>query len=467
MGQALSPVKDDEEMQFPRTPLTLGSPAPTSGKKQIIKCPLANRSQSTGQMISADQQMQLREENPDHALAQEKEEEEEEEGQETTKCSSPVPETEASVQLRNKLHASILPNLPPPSRLSSRRGSALPMEIHNWPVNPHIFQNCFPFHIIFDYDLTIRYMGISLSRILPKAICSEAKLTDYFDLSRPSVPLTYENIRESIHNVFILCTKENFITMGSSAKPSGDENDKTKDALQFRGQMIPTSSKDNRCQILFLASPRISTIEELEHQGLYLSDIPVHDVTRDLLLLNRHFRVEMNIATELEKTKKELQKQKTEVEKEKKRADDLLHAMLPRSVADELISGNEARAMDYSKVTILFSDIKGFTTICNRCQPMQVVGMLNTLYTRFDALLEIHNVYKVSCNTEREKKREAGGKKEGGGDRENEREGGRERERERERECVCVCVYLFVYFVYLGVSKGTLVLITVNLVKST
>ena len=459
MGQALSPVIDGEEMQFPRTSLMLGSPTPTSEKKQIIKCPLANRSQSTGQMISDDQQQQLREENPDHALAQEKEEEEEEEeGQETTKCSSPVPETEASVQLRNKLHASILPTLPPPSRLSSRRGSAVPMEIHNWPVNPHIFQNCFPFHIIFDFDLTIRYMGISLSRILPKAICSEAKLTDYFDLSRPSVPLTYENIRESIHNVFILCTKENLITMGSSAKPSDDENDKTKDALQFRGQMIPTSSKDSKCQILFLASPRISTIEELEHQGLYLSDIPVHDVTRDLLLLNRHFRVEMNIATELEKTKKELQKQKTEVEKEKKRADDLLHAMLPRSVADELISGNEARAMDYSKVTILFSDIKGFTTICNQCQPMQVVGMLNTLYTRFDALLEIHNVYKVSCNTEREKKREGGGRRRG-------REGGRERERERERERDGV--YIFVYFVYLGVSKGTLVLITVNLVKST
>ena len=158
--------------------------------------------------------------------------------------------------------------------------------------------------------------------------------------------------------------------MTAATSKTAEDGKEAKDALQFRGQMIPTSSKDANCQILFLVSPRISTIEELKHIGLYLSDIPIHDVTRDLLLLNRHFRVEMNIATELEKTKKELQKQKSAVEKEKKRVDDLLHAMLPRSVADELISGKEDQATDYSMVTILFSDIKGFTTICNQCQPL-------------------------------------------------------------------------------------------------
>lgn len=388
-------------MDFEPTPIALSSgQCPVVG---ALECPMANRSHSTGQMITADQQLLLREDNPDHALTNE--DSGEDSGVSSSSCKSPVPDTEETnglrVQLRNKLlqskingHAPLLPTLPGASRIASRRGSTIPLEFNNWPITPHIFQNCFPFHIIFDIDLTIRYMGISLSRILPKAICSEAKLTDYFDLSRPAVPLTYKNIRESIHNVFILCTKQDKITNGST-KPD-DESGEVREALQFRGQMIPTSSKDANCQILFLASPRISTIEELEHQGLYLSDIPVHDVTRDLLLLNRHFRVEMNIATELEKTKKELQEQKSAVEKEKKRADDLLHAMLPRSVADELIRGNEARAMDYSKVTILFSDIKGFTTICNQCQPMQVVGMLNSLYTRFDALLEINNVYKVS-----------------------------------------------------------------------
>lgn len=392
----LTPLADDVEMNFQQSPLVLSHyspPCDEGDQQQVLRCPMAaqaNRSNSTGQMITTDQQMELLGENPDHELAQD--------SGGITNPKSPIPDTDETnglrVQLRHRmLPNSILPSLPTASRIASRRGSAaISGEFMNWPITPHIFATCFPFHIIFDFNLTIRYMGISLSRILPKAIGSEAKLTDYFDLSRPSVPLTYKNIRESIHNIFILCTKQDKIA--GNSKTSEGEN--SKDALQFRGQMIPTSSKDGNCHILFLASPRISTIEELEHQGLYLSDIPIHDVTRDLLLLNRHFRVEMNIATELEKTKKELQEQKSEVEKEKKRADDLLHAMLPRSVADDLITGKEAKAMDYPIVTILFSDIKGFTTICNQCQPMQVVGMLNALYTKFDALLEKNNVYKVS-----------------------------------------------------------------------
>ena len=394
----LTPLADDIEMSFEQSPLVLSTYAPPSTAEdsqpqQILQCPMAgvsNRSNSTGQMITADQQMQLIGENPDHELAPH---------DRITSPKSPIPDTDETNGLRVQLRShpkmmphSILPSLPGASRITSRRGSAaISGEFINWPVTPHIFATCFPFHIIFDINLTIRYMGISLSRLLPKAICNEAKLTDYFDLSRPSVPLTYKNIRDYIHNIFILCTKQNKI-----AAKSDKSSEDTKDALQFRGQMIPTSSKDGNCHILFLASPRISTIEELEHIGLYLSDIPIHDVTRDLLLLNRHFRVEMNIATELEKTKKELQDQKSAVEKEKKRADDLLHAMLPRSVADDLITGKEAKAKDYSIVTILFSDIKGFTTICNQCQPMQVVGMLNALYTKFDALLEKNNVYKVS-----------------------------------------------------------------------
>ena len=164
--------------------------------------------------------------------------------------------------------------------------------------------------------------------------------------------------------------------------------------------MVPLSSHDPMAPILFLSSPRINSVEELELQGLYISDIPIHDVTRDLILLNRHFRVEMSIAEQLEKTKHDLEVQKAIVQEEKARADRLLHAMLPPSIARELTSGAKASATEYSSVTILFSDIKGFTTICNRCAPMCVVGMLNNLYTRFDSLIEKHNVYKVGVAVE-------------------------------------------------------------------
>ena len=108
--------------------------------------------------------------------------------------------------------------------------------------------------------------------------------------------------------------------------------------------------------------------------------------------------MEMKIAKELEETKRDLEVQKAQVQEQKDRADRLLHAMLPPSVAQQLQSGANASATEYSCVTILFGDIKGFTHVCHRCPPMAVVGMLNRLYTRFDNLVEKHNVYKV-CRT--------------------------------------------------------------------
>ena len=287
---------------------------------------------------------------------------------------------------------SVTSNMPRPqlpafsmSRFQSRRGSTVPWDGSDWPITVHLFQLCFPFHIIFDKDLSIRYMGVSLTRLLPKAIITGARLNDYFDLDRPKIGFNYNNIRTSLHNNFVIFTKSS-VVFPSSISSRG--------SLYFRGQMVLTSSREGS-DILFLCSPRVSSVEELEHQGLYLSDIPVHDVTRDLLLLNRHFRVEMTIAAELEETKNDLEVQKARVEQERQRADKLLHSMLPPSIATQLKTRGEASATDYSSVTILFSDIKKFTNICSSCEPIQVVGMLNSLYTLFDVQSEKHRVYKV------------------------------------------------------------------------
>lgn len=53
-------------------------------------------------------------------------------------------------------------------------------------------------------------------------------------------------------------------------------------------------------------------------------------------------------------------------------------------------------AGEFETCTILFSDVVTFTNICAVCEPIQIVNMLNSMYSKFDRLTSVHEVYKVS-----------------------------------------------------------------------
>ena len=64
---------------------------------------------------------------------------------------------------------------------------------------------------------------------------------------------------------------------------------------------------------------------------MYLSDIPIHDATRDLILLSEQHSAENKLKEKLEELTDQLQKTSKELEYEQRLADRLLYDILPVS----------------------------------------------------------------------------------------------------------------------------------------
>jgi adenylate cyclase len=80
---------------------------------------------------------------------------------------------------------------------------------------------------------------------------------------------------------------------------------------------------------------------------------------------------------------------------EQDRSERLLHNILPAAIAERLKSGEQLIADDHPAVTVLFADIVDFSPLTRESEAGEIIGLLNHLFSEFDALAEKHGLEKI------------------------------------------------------------------------
>jgi guanylate cyclase soluble subunit alpha len=253
--------------------------------------------------------------------------------------------------------------------------------VKDLPISMESFCKAFPFHIIFNRNFEIVQMGSALVRVLGGTLSNNNRcLSDYFTLVSPDVVWSFHSIQAQSNSSFLLHLNNSI-------------SEKIKRVINLTGQMI--NIPESEC-ILYVGSPVVENLDHLRKQGLYISDIPIHDATRDLILVSEQSKAQGGLKKRLQSLKAKVQETSAELEHEKKKTEDLLEAIFPKEVAKQLIHKDPVEAQTIESVTMLFSDLVGFTAICGKCAPMDVVNMLSALYTKFDTKCTELELYKVS-----------------------------------------------------------------------
>jgi len=84
-----------------------------------------------------------------------------------------------------------------------------------------------------------------------------------------------------------------------------------------------------------------------------------------------------------------------QLQAEKAKSERLLLSILPEAIAEKLKHNQDIIADSFPEATVLFADIVGFTELSANRSPIEVVGLLNKIFSAFDTLAHQHGLEKI------------------------------------------------------------------------
>jgi len=131
---------------------------------------------------------------------------------------------------------------------------------------------------------------------------------------------------------------------------------------------------------------------ESERREQVKLEIKVSERTREIS--NQKTRIEEQSKL-LEAEKNNVVRQQELLQIEKDNAERWLANALPEEVVRELKVKGKVEANAFDKVTVMFTDVVGFTNISRRMRPSRLVKRLDILFRRFDELIQNNDLEKI------------------------------------------------------------------------
>jgi guanylate cyclase soluble subunit beta len=143
-------------------------------------------------------------------------------------------------------------------------------------ISLSIFCQAFPNHICINKQLFIEHCGKFVQDEFDVAGKRLVKINDILVLVQPEdVTMSFKNFLLYLNSPFVFRSKHSL---------KRNEGKVTKQFL-LKGQMCLLNNGEH---LLFMGSPYFSTVHELIESNIYISDMQLNDITRDLILLNQN-----------------------------------------------------------------------------------------------------------------------------------------------------------------------------------
>ena len=150
-------------------------------------------------------------------------------------------------------------------------------------------------------------------------------------------------------------------------------------------------------EINLIESEIESSLDQQNDKSLTVSDNSVSELfAKSFSLLGQELSEQYSVLDQKVRERTlDLEKKSSEIADALQKNEDLLLNILPKSIADRMTGTQSSIAEHFSDASILFADLVGFTKIASATSPEQLVDLLGSIFSDFDALTDQLNLEKI------------------------------------------------------------------------